>query len=137
MEWSRLVPELVVNDYFRAKAFYQAVLGFSLRFERPENRFGYFDLAGAQLMLLERPPGSSTLPPVTDSRLHFQIEVDQLEPVLQRLHGANHQLEKAPYLARYRGSDCVYVQREFFVRDLDGYLLRFFEHVAEEPWPSA
>ncbi|NQD38913.1 VOC family protein [Permianibacter sp. IMCC34836] len=127
------MPELMVNDYDRAKQFYRDVLGFALCFERTEDRFGYFDRGGAQIMLLERPHGSAALPPVTDSRLHFQIEVDQLEPLLDRLAGAGHCLHKPPYTARYRGNDCVYVQREFFVRDLDGYLLRFFQHQAEEP----
>ena len=135
MHWSRLVPELVVNDYDVAKGFYQDVLGFQLCFERPENRFGYLDLAGAQIMLLERPSDTAPLPLVTTSRLHFQIEVDALDPLLQRLRDTNHELEQAPYIARYRGEGCVFVQREFFVRDLDGYLLRFFEHLAEEPAP--
>ena len=53
MEWNALVPELVVANYAASKAFYQEVFGFSLRFERPENKFGYFDLGGAQIMLLE------------------------------------------------------------------------------------
>lgn len=132
MEWNRLVPELVVNDYDLAKDFYRDVLGFQLRFERPENRFGYFDLAGAQIMLLERPADAPPLPPMTTSRLHFQIEVEALAPLLQRLQARSYELEQAPYVARYRGDGCVYVQREFFVRDHDGYLLRFFEHLAEE-----
>ncbi len=132
MEWNRLVPELVVNDYDQAKCFYQQVLGFRLCCERLENRFGYFDRSGAQIMLLERSPGTPALAPVTTNRLHFQIEVDALEPLLQRLREADHGLEQAPYVARYRGDGCVYVQREFFVRDRDGYLLRFFEHLAEE-----
>jgi len=136
MEWNRLVPELVVNDYERAKQFYRDVLGFVVRFERPENRFGYFDLAGAQVMLLERAATSAILPPVADERLHFQIEVDALDPLLARLAGAGHRLHITPYIARYRGSDCVYVQREFFVRDTDGYLLRFFQHLAEERIPD-
>jgi catechol 2,3-dioxygenase-like lactoylglutathione lyase family enzyme len=52
MKWNALVPELVVADYEQSKAFYVDVFGFSVRFERPESRFGYFDLGGAQIMLL-------------------------------------------------------------------------------------
>jgi catechol 2,3-dioxygenase-like lactoylglutathione lyase family enzyme len=136
MQWSRLVPELVVNDYDAAKRFYLDVLGFQLRFECPEDRFGYFDLAGAQIMLLGRAANCPKFPRVTDSRMHFQIELDTLAPLLQRLQAIGHLLEKAPYVARYRGNGSVYVQREFFVRDGDGYLLRFFEHLAEEPVSS-
>jgi catechol 2,3-dioxygenase-like lactoylglutathione lyase family enzyme len=38
MEWNTLVPELVVADYERSKAFYVEVFGFSVRFERPASR---------------------------------------------------------------------------------------------------
>ena len=55
MEWNKLVPELLVKDYQASQAFYRDIFGFSLRFERPEDRFGYFDLEGAQLMLLQAP----------------------------------------------------------------------------------
>lgn len=136
IEWNRLVPELLVNDYDRAKQFYGDILGFSLCFERPEDRFGYFDLGGAQIMLLERDQASAALPAITDARIHFQIEVEQLESLIRRLAEAEQALHKAPYTARYRGENSIYVQREFFVRDLDGYLLRFFQHLAEEPLPS-
>ena len=40
MEWNALVLELVVASYERSKAFYVDVFGFSVRFERPESRFG-------------------------------------------------------------------------------------------------
>ncbi len=132
MDWNRLVPELTVNALESSRQFYCDLLGFQLRFDRPEDGFAYLDLAGAQLMLLQRSAGSPPLPPVQDRRKHFQIEVDALAPILARLAAAEYVLDVAPYTARYRGNQCVYVQREFFVRDPDGYLLRFFEHLAEE-----
>jgi len=133
MDWNRLVPELTVNDLHLSRQFYCDVLGFQLRFDRPEDRFVYLDLAGAQLMLCQQTDGDVALPKIQDRRLHFQIEVDALVPVLLRLAEAGQVLDVEPYTARYRGKDCVYVQRECFVRDPDGYLLRFFEHLAEEP----
>jgi catechol 2,3-dioxygenase-like lactoylglutathione lyase family enzyme len=69
MEWNALVPELVVADYERSKAFYVDVFGFSVRFERPESRFGYFDLGGAQIML--------------------QIEIPAISGILERLDKAS------------------------------------------------
>lgn len=57
MEWNKLVPELVVADYRASRRFYTEVLGFTLFFERTEDRFGYFDLDGAQIMLIEQPGG--------------------------------------------------------------------------------
>ncbi|WP_414705361.1 VOC family protein, partial [Pseudomonas sp.] len=44
MEWNKLVPELLVADYRRSKDFYRDLFGFTLRFERAEDNFGYFDL---------------------------------------------------------------------------------------------
>lgn len=132
MDWNRLVPELTVNDLETSRQFYCDVLGFQLRFERSEDGFVYLDLAGAQLMLLQRSADAVPLPRVQDRRLHFQIEVDSLAPLLSRLADAGLTLDVEPYIARYRGNDCVFVQRECFVRDPDGYLLRFFEHLAEE-----
>lgn len=38
MEWNRLVPELVVKDYPASRDFYRDIFGFSLRFERSEDR---------------------------------------------------------------------------------------------------
>ncbi len=57
MQWNALVPELLVTDYRASKTFYRDIFGFSLRFERVEDRFGYFELEGAQLMLLQEPGG--------------------------------------------------------------------------------
>ncbi len=47
----RLVPELDVSDIERSLAFYINVLGFSVLWSRPEERFAYLDFEGAQLML--------------------------------------------------------------------------------------
>ena len=55
MEWNPLVPELVVNNYEISKKFYTEIFGFNLSFERTEDKFGYFDLSGAQIMLLQSP----------------------------------------------------------------------------------
>ena len=92
MEWNALVPELVVADYERSKAFYVDVFGFSVRFERPESRFGYFDLGGAQIMLLEdtnRPIYQMHRAGPKGKGLHFQIEIPAISGILERLNKAS------------------------------------------------
>lgn len=134
MEWNRLVPELLVADYPRAKAFYCEVLGFALCFERAESGFGYLDLDGAQIMLLQEPgalvyglqPGEAK-----GRGLHLQIELDDLAPLLAHLERAGVELAQALEEVWYRGGEVEYGHREFFVRDADGYLLRFFEDIGE------
>ena len=136
MEWNKLVPELVVRHYSESKLFYQEIFGFTLRFERLEERFGYFDLEGAQIMLLEQPGAdiyAMQRPGPNGKGLHFQVEVESIEGILQRLQQAAIPLSKAVYEAWYRGTEVEYGQREFSVCGPDGYLFRFSQCIGERP----
>ncbi|WP_372875232.1 bleomycin resistance protein [Pseudomonas sp.] len=136
MQWNALVPELLVVDYPAAKAFYREVFGFQLRFERAEDRFGYFEREGAQLMLLQAPGAVSCgldQPGPKGKGLHFQVEVAALDQLLARLEAAGIALSSPVGESWYRVEDCEHGQREFFVADLDGYLFRFFQYLGERP----
>ena len=136
MEWNKLVPELVVENYLTSRRFYQDIFGFALRFERPENHFGYFDLDGAQVMLLEQPGAdiyAMQRPGPKGKGLHFQVEVESIDDILLRLQQAEIGLATEVYDAWYRAGEMEYGQREFFVNDPDGYLFRFYEYIGERP----
>lgn len=136
MEWNKLVPELVVADYQHSKDFYQRLFGFTLRFERTEDNFGYFDLAGAQVMLLQAPGNelyALQRPGPNGKGLHFQVEVETIADLLERLQAANIDLHAPVTEAWYRAGGIEHGQREFFVSDPDGYLFRFFEYIGERP----
>ncbi|UJW84289.1 bleomycin resistance protein [Devosia sp. SL43] len=126
-----LVPELSVSDMTVSRRFYCDIIGFALRYERPEEGFAYLELGAAELMLdqlgtgrewitapLERPFGRG---------VNFQIEVDAVAPILDRLAVAG----IAPFLPletkTYSTLAGDVAQRQFCVTDPDGYLLRFFE----------
>ncbi len=132
MEWNKLVPELLVADYRRSKDFYRDLFGFTLRFERAEDNFGYFDLAGAQVMLLQAPAHERDASP-RGKGLHFQVEVEAIAGLLERLQAANVSLHAPVSEAWYRVDTLEHGQREFFVSDPDGYLFRFFEYIGERP----
>ena len=132
MEWNKLVPELVVADYRRSKGFYQNLFGFTLRFERAEDNFGYFDLAGAQVMLLQAPAHKLDAS-LRGKGLHFQVEVEAIADMLERLQAANIDLHAPVSEAWHRADAIEHGQREFFVSDPDGYLFRFFEYIGERP----
>lgn len=139
MEWNALVPELVVADYARSKAFYVDVFGFSLRFERPENKFGYFDLGGAQIMLLEdtnRPIYQMHRSGPNGKGLHFQVEIPSISGILGRLDKASVPLASEVVESWYRQDAVLHGQREFFVADPDGYLYRFYEYIGERSVPG-
>lgn len=136
MEWNPLVPELVVQSYDRSKKFYIEILGFNLCFERLEDRFGYFDLNGAQVMLLEQPGADiyrMDRSGPNGKGLHFQVELDSISGLLSRLNDASVPLASKVEDAWYRAATITHGQREFFVADPDGYLYRFYEYLGERP----
>ncbi|CAD5106238.1 VOC family protein [Zestomonas carbonaria] len=134
MDWSPLVPELVVSNYESSKRFYVENFGFNLLFEREENRFGYFDLNGAQIMLMEDPGAdfySVNGPGQNGKGLHFQVELESISGLLERLKAAAVPILSDVTDEWYRANDVEHGQREFFVSDPDGYLYRFFEYIGE------
>lgn len=125
MKWNPLVPELNVSSFEKSKRFYTDVFGFELCFERKEERFGYFDLNGAQIMLLEGDPASNS------ESFHFQVEVPSINPILDRLRQSSVSLKSEVTESWYRQGNVKHGQREFYVKDIDGYLFRFFEYIGE------
>ncbi len=132
--WNRLVPELAVRDLSVSTQFYTDVFGFDVRFERAEDRFAYLDMNGAQLMLLQAQVDD--LYQLTDHTprgrgLHFQIEVDDVHAILNRVLAANVPLVKPLVDSWYRVDNVEHGSREFFVADPDGFLFRFYEPLGE------
>ncbi|MET3584213.1 catechol 2,3-dioxygenase-like lactoylglutathione lyase family enzyme [Pseudorhizobium tarimense] len=95
MPGNALVPELAVSDWQRSRSFYCDLIGFSVRYERPEEGFSYLVLDGAELMIdqigvgrtftvadapVERPFGRG---------LNLQLRVPDVGAILRRLELAN------------------------------------------------
>lgn len=134
--WSTLVPELVVFDFDASLRFYRDIIGFTVRYRREAPRFAYLELDAAELMLHEyhRSPIYGDLERGQVGRgFHLQIEVDSIGPLLARCAAYGVELRRPPSDAWYRGDGVEYGNREFFVADPDGFLLRFFEDLGERP----
>jgi catechol 2,3-dioxygenase-like lactoylglutathione lyase family enzyme len=138
MSGAKLVPELMVSDHAASRDFYIRILGFSVRYERPAEKFCYLDLDGAELMIeqetdfwatarREKPYGRG---------INLQIEVPALGPILGRLAAAGIALFRPVEEAWYRAGDTYSGNRQFLVQDPDGYLLRIFEDLGEQAAPS-
>ena len=137
MEWAALVPELYVTDLERSLKFYTSVLGFEVAFSRPEEHFAYIQLGEAQIMLDQFVEGGSWQTGEMDypfgRGVNFEIAVDDIVILLERLEAANHPL-KIPLEERwYRQGDVLNGQKQFLVMDPDGYLLRFVEVLGTKP----
>lgn len=123
-----------MTDLRASLRFYVDVIGFAVRYERPEEAFAYLDLDGASVMLeeaggprrrfrtapLERPFGRG---------VNLQIEVADVTAIHDRAQRASLTPLVALEERWYRVGDHDEGNRQFVLEDPDGYLLRLFEDV--------
>ena len=133
MIFNKLIPELSVTDIQKSLRFYTEVIGFKVEYSRPEEKFYFLSINGAQLMVeeinnhwwtgeLEHPLGRG---------LNFQIEVGDISVIIGRLDEAGISLFCLLKESWYRGDGVEFGQLEFLVQDPDGYLLRFIQDIGE------
>ena len=127
----KLIPELCCEDIEATKKFYVEVLGFTIKYERPEEQFAYFTLDGVDIMAeglhwpgrrwltgaMEKPFGRG---------INFEWEVNDIDVLYSRVKALS---PRSIYLemetAQYQCADNLAVQRQFIVQDPNGYLFRF------------
>ena len=134
-EMSCLVPELIVSDIEASLAFYR-LLGFQVRYARPEERFAYLERGGAEIML-EQPTGRCWLTGPMEAPygrgINFQIDVDDVDTLYAAVQGAAAPIVLPIEEKWYRCGDELAGQRQFIVQDPDGYLLRFCQPLGSKP----
>ena len=138
MSSAKLVPELMVSNHAASLDFYVRIVGFSVRYDRPAEKFAYLDLGGAELMIEEETDFWATAPRERPygRGINLQIEVDKLDPIMARLKAAGVTLFRPVEEAWYRAGDTYGGNRQFLVQDPDGYLLRIFEDLGQQAAPS-
>ena len=141
MSLRKLVPELSVSDLDNSRKFYLDILGFTVKFERPEDRFVYLTFHGVDLMIEEdrRREAESALwiiEPMDYPRgrgLNLSIDCPDATDLVQRLEDAGIELRKGLTDNWYRNNEILHGERNFLVQDPDGYLLRFAEGIGDRP----
>lgn len=130
-----LVPELMCSDFRKSLDFYTNILGFSIRYGRPEERFAYLEREQAQLML-EQPidPSRTFLEGKLEypfgRGVNFQIETLDLNALYEKAEASNARIALPMEERWYRRGDEEEVgQLQFIVMDPDGYLLRFCQMI--------
>lgn len=135
---ARLVPEFYVTDFRKSLTFYTEILGFSVAYDRPEERFAYLDLGGAELMIEQTvDPARMFIDGALDYPLgrgmHLQIEVPDVDALYARAQASGAPISR-PMEERWYRRDAVELgNRQFWVRDPDGYNLRFFQDLGQHP----
>lgn len=135
MTFARLVPELICADFERSLRFYTDVLGFHVRFARPEERFVYLEREGAEIML-EQPTGRmflvGELTHPYGRGLNLQIQVDNVAALYVTVQASGCTVLLPLEDKWYRQDRVLWGNRQFVVQDPDGYLLRFFEDLGSK-----
>ena len=129
MKFNKLIPELTVTDINKSKDFYTEVLGFTIEYERPEDKFVFLSLGEAQLMLDEINDNWSVgeLKYPFGNGINFQIDIDDIERFVSNVKVQNVLLFKEIFTSTYQCGDECYEEKEVLIQDPDGYLLRFSE----------
>ena len=126
MQFNSLIPELSVTDINKSKEFYLS-LGFTIKYERLENKFCFLELEQNQIMIeqindnwntgsLEYPFGRG---------INISMSISNVEELYNNLKNKNIKIFKELEVHTYRVDDKEYQDKEFLVQDPDGYLLRF------------
>ena len=128
MDYTAVIPEFVVSDIEQSRRFYCDLLGFSVQYERPEEKFLFLSLEDCQLMLeegKEEELAQLTYPFGRGINISFGIkDVPQLH---QKLLEANYPIHRPLIQRKFRVGDSFIYPQEFAILDPDGYFLRFSE----------
>ncbi len=126
VKFNKLIPELSVSDINKSKEFYLSI-GFSIVYERVEDKFCFLELDGNQLMIeevndhwntgeLEYPYGRG---------INISMEVSDINMIYDLVQKNHYPLFRDMQIDEYLVDDKVYSDKQFLIQDLDGYLLRF------------
>jgi catechol 2,3-dioxygenase-like lactoylglutathione lyase family enzyme len=136
MQNNPLIPELDCSDLDASLKFYVDLLGFTILYMRPEEKFAFLEREGAQLMIEQIGIGRNWL---TGELTHpfgrginFQIMVGDVVALCEKVRGGHPifgELEEKWY---DRNEESV-GNLQFLVQDPDGYLLRFFQDLGSRP----
>lgn len=125
MKYQDLIPEFLVSDLERSKAFYIDGLGFRIEYERPEDRFVFLSLGNIQLMLEEGSEEElADLHYPFGAGVNFSFGVENVEEIYERLLEKGYPIRRSIEKRTFRVGDGFVSPTEFSVSDPDGYFIR-------------
>jgi len=140
MEFNRLIPEISVSNFEESICFYTKILGFKIQYQREEpKKFAFLSYQESQIMIQEYLEDTNSLwytgklEKPFGRGINFQIEVDNIEPIVEALEKNNYPIKMLPKENWYRKENELLGNKEFLVMDPDGYLLRFAQDIGIKP----
>lgn len=126
IKFNRLIPELSVSDINKSKDFYLS-LGFSIIYERTEDKFCFLELDGNQLMIEEVNDNWNTgnLEYPYGRGINLSMEIDNIDSLYEKVKKMKYPIFRELQVDSYQVEDKECLDQQFLIQDLDGYLLRF------------
>jgi len=127
MKFNKLIPELSVSSFKKSLRFYTKIIGFKIEYKRNESKFAMISFQGNQIMIEEVNNRWNTDKLEYPLGINFQMEVDKVQPILDNLKKYNYPIFIELQENWYKKDNQLLGNKEFLVKDPDGYLLRFAE----------
>ena len=132
-----LVPELLVSDLDASLVFWRETCGFTVLYDRPEERFAYLTHGFAHLMLEEVGDGrhwiTGPLEAPFGRGINFQISVPDADGLAASMSAADIPFYLPLETTWYRVGNEETGVTQFIVADPDGYLVRFQSSLGRRP----
>jgi len=129
----RVVPELYCIDIDVSRHFYVDIMGFSIKYQRPEDAFLFLTLDGVDLMLegldgAGRKWLTGDMSTPLGRGVNFQwdtVNIDHTYDRIQSLSPSSIYMDLE--IKAYECNGELITQKQFIVQDPNGYLFRFCE----------
>ena len=128
MDYNAVIPEFMVSNIEQSRSFYCDLLGFTIEYQRPEEKFLFLSLEDCQLMLEE-----GTVEELAELSYPFgrgvniSFGIENVPRLYQKLLEANYPIHRPLTKREFRVDDHYIYPHEFAILDPDGYFLRFSE----------
>ena len=136
-----LTPELCCSNIKSSLLFYTEILGFSIQYQREEDRFAMLERQGSRIMLEEigkdsvsgtgRTWLSGPLEVPFGRGINLQIKTDRVNDLYDCVQKAGANIFLPIEEKWYRANDVELGNLQFIVLDPDSYMLRFFQDLGE------
>lgn len=140
VSFAKLMPELKVSDLEESLRFWRDLLGFAVRYRRPEEGFAFLERDGAQVMLHQDELGARPGVLITGEMqrpfgrgVNFEIDASDLTPIIEAVAAANWPIYLGPEERWRRVGSVLSGSREIWLQDPDGYLVRFSQGLGKKP----
>ena len=135
MYFNKIIPELSVTNLDNSLKFYKTI-GFKIEYERPENKFVFLSMGEIQFMIQEISEIDKwNIAPLSypfGNGVNFQLEVENVQKIYDILKNNNYEIAYEIEENWYRQDNKLLGNKEFLIKDPDGYLLRFSEDLGEK-----